>query len=139
MKICKVLESLVNAKDSSSIVPRNGLPIQTRGQKPVDAASAGPYSGHSTRLGMTCHERAPEGREHRGQMQRIPTLAEIEFSFVVFTEPSFLYQEIGPKILRVHELGMNCSEIGKAPTIDGKTVKKAIDFAKRKAKILPNH
>lgn len=59
-------------------------------------------------------------------MQPIRTASEIEFEFQVFTQEPFLFQKIRGKAQKLHQLGMNFHEIGKALGVDEKTAKKAI-------------
>ena len=58
----------------------------------------------------------------------IRTVAEIDLEFPIFTQELFLYQKISPKVGELHNLGMNCHQIGKALGVDEKTVKKAIRY-----------
>lgn len=48
------------------------------------------------------------------------------FKFSVFTEQSFVYQEIGEEARRLYRLGMSYMGIGRALEVDNKTAKKAI-------------
>lgn len=59
-------------------------------------------------------------------MQRIRTLAEIEFMAAICTNRFFLYQDVRERALKLHRLGMNYSEIAQALGISDKTAKKAV-------------
>lgn len=58
-------------------------------------------------------------------MQRIRTVADIEFNFAAPIENPFLYRILAVKARQLHSLGMSFVEIGKALGITDKTAKKA--------------
>lgn len=60
------------------------------------------------------------------RMQRIRTLAEVEFDFPVFTETLFKYQELSEKAKKLRLLGMSLREIGKRLCVDYKVIQKAL-------------
>ena len=61
-------------------------------------------------------------------MQRIRTLAEIEFDFPVDTTPCFKYQELSETARKLRKLGMSYRQIGKELGVDNKLAKKAALF-----------
>ena len=58
-------------------------------------------------------------------MQRIRTVGEIGVEFSVFTEQSFIYQDISEKAKKLFQLGLSYRQIGTALNVDDKTAKKA--------------
>jgi len=61
-------------------------------------------------------------------MQPIRTVSEIEFEFSVFTQETFLYQQISQEAKKLHRLGVNFHQIGKVLGVDEKTAKKAVSY-----------
>lgn len=59
-------------------------------------------------------------------MQRIRTLAEIEFEFPIFVEVAFKYQQLREQATTLRKLGLSYREIGRRLKVDYKVVQKAL-------------